>query len=91
MFAFSSARYPLIAACLVAACMAVSLEAAAQNISSDPNAAMRYIAVVGQADGNQNSEVTGALGLTIGEHAWVRGGVGSIRLQQGNGTLNPTQ
>ena len=84
MFTISSARYRLIAAC-----MAVTLDATAQNVSSDPNAAMRHISIGGQADDNHNSEATGAFSLTIGKHAWARGSIGSIRLQQGSGTSNP--
>lgn len=86
MFLSSTIRYGFIAGCV-----AVTLNAAAaDNETASPNATMRYAAVSIQSDADHNHESTGALSLTFGDNAWAHAGIGKIRAQQGNDTIDPT-
>lgn len=82
----SSVRYGWVAGLAVLTLDAV----AGENINGSPNAAMRYAAVSTQSDSDHNRETTGTLSLTFGDHTWAHAGVGKIRVQQGDSTINPT-
>lgn len=84
-------RSPSVHYWLVIGCMTLTLDAAASdNITSNPNAAMRYAALSTQSDSAHNHESTGSLSLTFGDHAWAHLDAGKARAQQGNGALNPS-